>query len=145
MADSHRGEATIDERLSIDQALAELRAISAELGTLPDGDPSRHALLARRDELRDAARDAADLARDPAVLEYELHHLQRRLTDLDAELIGKSWPEKGNYRWINDPSAYSRAINREIEERNEEERAFLTTRIAQLEASLASDRKRSKG
>lgn len=147
MADSQRGEATIDEQLSIDEALEELRTISTELDRLPDGDARRASLLARRDRLRDAARHAADDTRDPAVLEWELDHLRRRLSELDGERIQKAWPEKGNYRWINDPSAYSRGINREIDDKTQEERAFLESRITQLEASLAeaNERRRSNG
>lgn len=127
--------------------MTELRAIAAALNELPDGDPGRERLLKRRDRIHDAARSTADGTRDPAILAYELVHLRRRLAELDGERIGESWPERGNRHWINDPSAYARGINRELDAKTEEERAFLEERIAQLEASLedANDRSRSNG
>jgi len=90
--------------------------------------------------LRKAAKYAANTSRQESILEYELNHLTKRLAELNGQLIGKSWPEKGNYRWINDPGAYSHQINRDIEEKQKPEREFLETRIAEVEASLAEAR-----
>jgi len=143
MADQGTGS-TADDDLTVDQALDELRAIARRLDALPAEDADRGGLLARRDELRLAAQSAADTSRAPDNLEAELHHLKRRLSEIDALLIDKAWPEKKDYRWINDPSAYSRHINETLIEKYEGEREFLQGRIAQLEDSL-NDRKRSNG
>jgi hypothetical protein len=144
MAEQGQPDGDADRALTVDQAVVELRQIVAALDGMPDGDPRRAALLARRDELRAAARLAADAIRSPEQLEYELGHLRRRLASLGRERIGPSWAEKDHLRWINDASAYSRAINERIEAENAEERAFLESRIAQLEASLPEARERNR-
>lgn len=123
--------------LTVDQALAELREIAAALEPLEPGDPSRAALESRRDELRLAARRAADGARNPVALERELASLEARLTGLEREKIKPAWIEHRN--WVNNPSAYSGHINKLLESATESDRQTIEVRIAELRERLFGD------
>ena len=122
--------------LSVDEALAEIVSLSGQIDALAPDDRRRATLEHQRDQLRAAAREAADASRSNAGLRHELESLRRRLSSIDERPIGKGWAEKGNYGWVNDPSAYSTEINRAIEGQDAEERALIVTRIAELEAAL---------
>lgn len=122
--------------------------INRSLEQLPGDDPSRRKLESRKEELQTAARLAADRSRDPAALALELTQLRSRLSDLDDRPIGKGWSEKGNYRWVNDPGAYSNVINRMIAEGDGPDRESVEQRIGELEAVLQdspSDRSSENG
>lgn len=122
--------------------------MNQKLGELAASDPARRALEERRTELRAAARLAADRARDPAALRREVEHLRTRLERIDDRPIGDAWTQKRNYRWINDPGAYSNVINRKIEEGDRPERDEIVRRIDELELVLqesGSDRSIEKG
>jgi hypothetical protein len=120
--------------LSIDQALAELQRIAERLAALPDGHPDRSQLLERRDALREAARAAADLSRNPVALRRELTLLEARLRELEKKKIKRSLMERR--RWVNDPSAYAHTINDRIDESSAEDRDTIEERIAVLRARL---------
>jgi hypothetical protein len=110
--------------------------INSRLEGLATNDPARRSLESRKEELQTAARLAADRARDPAALERELGQLCGRLDEIDERPIGKSWAQRGNYRWINDPGAYSNIINRKIAEGDAGEREAIAERIGELETAL---------
>lgn len=124
-------------RLSIDEALAAMRGVDERLASLGPDHPERKRLEARRAELQAAARRAADLGRTPEAVRAELDHFERRLSEIDGELIGKSWAEKGNYGWINDPGAYAHGINQELRRANQDTRDEVLLRIAELREVLA--------
>ena len=126
----------MNDDLSVDEALAEIVSLSGQIDALAPDDRRRATLEHQRDQLRAAAREAADASRSNAGLRHELESLRRRLSSIDERPIGKGWAEKGNYGWVNDPSAYSTEINRAIEGQDAEERALIVTRIAELEAAL---------
>jgi hypothetical protein len=131
-----RQERTIDRRITVDAALTELRDINSRLERLALDDPARRTLESRKEELQTAARLAADRARDPAALERELDQLRGRLDEIDERPIDRSWAQKGDYRWINDPGAYSNVINQKIAEGDAAEREAITERIGELETAL---------
>lgn len=110
--------------------------INSRLERLATDDPARRPLESRKEELQAAARLAADRARDPAALERELDQLRGRLDEIDERPIGRSWAQSGNYRWINDPGAYSNVINRKIVAGDAGEREAITERIDELETAL---------
>ncbi len=121
---------------SVDEALAEITAIIGRLDALGPGDPGRAGLVARRDELRKSARDASVASRSDDILRYERDQARRRIAELDSRPVKKSWVEKRNFRWINDPGAYSNRINQMIEDQDATERGQLERRIVEIDAKL---------
>lgn len=125
-----------DGDLTTDEALAAIGEVDERLGSIGPDHPDRPRLERRRAELQAGARRAADMGRTPAAIRAELDHLERRLAEIDGELIGKSWAERGNYGWINDPGAYAHGINQELQRSNEDIRDEVVTRISELRAVL---------
>lgn len=128
--------------LTLDQALAEIIALSAKIDALDPDHPKRISLEHQRDDLREDVREAADASRSVPVLLNELGTLQRRLAQIDDRPIDSGWAEKARYRgvrWINDPGAYSNRINEMIDAQDEYERSEVVTRIAEIEAVLKQD------
>ena len=126
----------MSDDLTLDQALAEIVALSAKIEALdPDG-PKRVALERQRQSLRVDVREAADASRSGPGLLNELGTLQRRLAQIDDRPIGKGWAEKGHYRWVNDPGAYSNRINEMIDDQDAYERETIVTRIAEIQEAL---------
>ena len=124
------------EDLTVDQALAEIIALSARIEALDPDDPKRVTLERQRQSLRTDVREAADASRSEAGLLNELGTLQRRLAQIDDRPIGKGWAEKGHYRWVNDPGAYSNRINDMLDAQDADERSIIVARIAEIEAVL---------
>ncbi len=122
--------------LTIDQALAEIIALSAKIQALNPDDPKRVALVSQREDLRIDVREAADASRSEPGLLNEFGTLQRRLAQIDDRPIGRGWAEKGHYRWMNDPGAYSNRINEMIDAQDADERATIVTRMVEIEAVL---------
>lgn len=118
----------------LDETLARLTAIRAELAAIGPEDPRRPALEAQRAEIQEEARLLADASRNPEYLALELRHLEARLADLERTQIKPSLVERR--RVINDPSAYSHAINRKIIEANRAEIETLERRIGELRQAL---------
>ena len=118
----------------IDQLLAELTELRTELDGIDAEDPRRVDLEARRAELQGRARILADSARNPEYLRLELENLETRLAAVEAAQIKPSLVE--GHRWINDPSAYARAINERIAENSGDEKATLRQRIGELRQAL---------
>ncbi len=52
-------------------------------------------------------------------------------------LIDRSWPERRDVPWLNDPAAYSRALNERLVRVHAPERERLVARIDELEELLA--------
>ena len=122
--------------LTVDEALAKIIALSAKIDALEPDDPQRVALERQHHELRTDVRKAADASRSEAGLRNELGTLKRRLAQIDDLPIGKGWAEKGRYRWVNDPGAYSGRINEMLEAHDADEREAIVTRIAEIEEAL---------
>jgi hypothetical protein len=118
----------------IDQILLELTELRHKLEAMDGDDPRRTSLEDRRADLQHRARILADTARNPDYLRMELDHLEKRLAKIQASQIKPSLVE--GHRWINDPSAYARSINRRIAESNDDEAAALTKRIGELRQAL---------
>ncbi len=130
--------APMEEPATIDELLTEIVKLTAGIEAADPGSTERERLEERRDSLRTLARTARDNARSDADLENELGTLLRRLAHIDDRPIDKGWTEKTNYRWFNDPGAYSSQINRKINEQDEDERADIVKRIAEIEAVLSA-------
>jgi hypothetical protein len=126
----------MSDELTVDQALAEIIALSARIDASDSDSPKRVTLERQREMLRVDIREAADATRSEPGLRNELGTLQRRLAQIDDRPIGKGWTEKGNYRWVNDPGAYSGKINQMLDAEDAYERAEIVTRIAEIEAAL---------
>ncbi len=131
--------ARMNEPATVDELLAEIVELTSAIDASVPDSPERKRLERRRESLRDLARAASDNARSDADLRNELGTLLRRLSEIDDRPIDKGWTEKTNYRWFNDPGAYSSQINRKITEQDEDERAAVVKRIGEIEAVL-SDR-----
>lgn len=129
----------MNDDLTIDEALAEIMGLSARIDAMETDDPERVALERRRHDLRADVQEAADAARSEPVLRNELGTLRRRLTQIDDRPIGKGWAEKGRYRWVNDPGAYSNRINEMLDAEDADEREAIVNRIAEIEAALAPE------
>ncbi len=126
----------MSDELTVDEALAGIIALSAKIDALGPDNPKRVDLERQRETLRVDIREAADAARPEPGLLNELGTLQRRLAQIDDRPIGKGWAEKGHYRWVNDPGAYSGRINEMLDAQNADEREAIVTRIAEIEAVL---------
>ena len=84
-----------------------------------------------------ASRSEASVAsRSDDILRYERDQARRRIAELDSTPVKKSWVEKRNFRWINDPGAYSNRINQMIAEQNATEREQLERQIVEIDAKL---------
>lgn len=118
----------------IDQLLAELTELRKNLDEIDADDPRRTELEDRRGELQRRARFLADAARNPEYLRLELDNLEKQLVAVETTQIKPSLVE--GHRWINDPSAYSRAINDRIAENTEDKKAALLQRITELRQAL---------
>ncbi len=112
--------------------LEELTACRTELAEDPS--PERRAALTRRIEA--LRRRLADIGRHPDSLRREAEAARRRVAEIDAMLIGGSWPERSRLPWLNDPDAYAADINRRIHAEYAAERERLVTRIGEIEALL---------
>ncbi len=128
-----------DKTISVDEALAEITQIIDRLNAMGANAPGRARLVARRDELRRAARDAAVASRSDDALRYERDQARRRLDELDETLIKPSWAERQPSKWVNDPGAYAHRINEMLEAQTEAEREELLRRIAEIDAQLGND------
>lgn len=121
--------------MTIDEALREIEAIRLRLEHLPADAVERRELEQRRAQLRAAARQAADEARDPSYLRLELEHLERRLAALEHRKIKiPRW--QAAIKWMNDPAASINAINRRLEDADATDRAALSARIEELRLVL---------
>lgn len=132
----YAGGVSDDRTLSVDEALAEITAITDRLDSMGPGDPGRTKLIGRRDELRRSAREASAASRSEDTLRYELDQAQRTLTEIDARVTKRSKSEKRPFRWINDPDSYSNRIDQMLRDQDEEERDQLERRIDEIEEQL---------
>lgn len=116
----------------IDELLARILGISADLRTLPEDDGRRTTMIADRDILRAEARSLANAHRHPLSVENEITMLQDRLDEIDGLFIGKGFAEKRRAKGFSDPGAYSATINRALLEHHEAEIAEIKERIDEL-------------
>ncbi len=129
-------ETVSDEPLSVDEALAEIAEIIDRLDAMGPGDPGRAELIARRDELRQSAREASVASRSEDILRYEREQARRRLEELDARSAERTKAEKSPMRWIIDPGSEVNRINQMLKERDAAEREELERRIHEIEIQL---------
>jgi len=134
----------MNEPTTVDELLAQIIAITAQIEAADPDTAHYERLQDRREELRTAAQRAGDAARSDAGLLNELGTLERRLEEIDDRPIGKSFMEKTNYRYYNDPGAYSSQINRMINQQDETERESITQRIAEIKLEI-KDRSTGEG
>jgi hypothetical protein len=80
--------------VTVDQALAEIIALSAKIESLDSDNPERIALERQREGPRIDVREAADASRSVRGLLNELGTLQRRLTQIDDRPIGRGWQRR---------------------------------------------------
>lgn len=125
-----------DETLSADEALAEINSIIDRLDAIGPGDPGRADLIARRDQLRKSARDAAIASRSTDTLRYERDQAQRRLAEIDARNAKKVKAEKRVLSWIIDPGSEANRIDRMLQEKDAVERDDLERRIVEIQVEL---------
>lgn len=125
-----------DETLSADEALAEINSIIDRLDAMGPGDPGRTNLIARRDQLRRSAREAAVASRSTDTLRYERDQARRRLAEIDSRNAKKVKAEKRVLSWIIDPGSEANRIDRMLQEKDEAEREELERRIEQIEIEL---------
>lgn len=125
-----------DETLSTDEALAEIHSIIDRLDAMGPGDPGRTDLIARRDQLRRSAREAAVASRSTDTLLYERDQAQRRLAEIDARGARKLKAEKRVLSWIIDPGSEANRIDRMLQEQDAAERDELERRIVEIEVQL---------
>lgn len=122
-----------------EDALAELTQIRLALDSAPADAPDRAALEDRRDELRRAARDAADATRNAEALAAELAHLERRLATMDNERISvPAWQisMSPGGKLSNDPAAYASKLNEALEAATATDRAHIEERISRLKRAI---------
>jgi len=125
-----------DETLSTDEALAEINSIIDRLDAMGPGDPGRADLIARRDQLRRSARQAAVASRSTDTLLYERDQARRRLVEIDSRNAKKVKAEKRVLSWIIDPGSEANRIDRMLQEKDEAEREDLERRIEEIQIEL---------
>jgi hypothetical protein len=119
---------------TIDELLAEIRALSAEIDSLDPDDPKHRKLDARREELRAAARHAADATRHPKAVATQIEALEARLVEIESLLIKQGFTERRVGKAIQDPSAYSHNINKAIAADHADEVRSINEQLARLRA-----------
>jgi hypothetical protein len=126
--------------ISPEQVLEELLEIRRRLDRLAPDAPQRADLQTRRTDLRGAAQEAADAARNPDNLRAELEHLEQRLAGFEGEKINvPAWQMAmtSGGRWsINDPAAYASKLNEALDAATELDRNAIEDRINQLRTTL---------
>lgn len=120
---------------NIDDLLAEIRTLAHQLedGSLTAKDRAR--LERRRDELRDRARDLSLSGRHPQSVELQIESLEKRKAEIEALFIKKGWSEKRLGRTIQDPSAYSHNINKQLTEKYGPELADIDEQLELLRSA----------
>jgi hypothetical protein len=121
--------------ISIDEALAYARELTARIRNLPEEDPSRSELEAELDDYRAEIRLARDRGRSLESLRRDLHHIDERMADLRRQRI--SAPFATPTFTVSDPEAYSVPINRAIDANNADTLASLEQRKRELETAIS--------
>jgi hypothetical protein len=121
--------------ISIDEALAYARELTARIRDLPAGDPSRSELEAELDDYRAEIRLATDRGRSLGALRRDLRHIDERMSDMQRQRI--SAPFATPTFSVSDPEAYSVPINRAIDANNADTLTSLEQRKRELETAIA--------
>jgi hypothetical protein len=120
---------------TIDDIYTALLSLSDQIESLSSTDPKRTQLEAQRDQLRIEAASLAISGRHPRSIELEIEAIEQRLGRIDALLITEGYTEKRGGKNLQDPSAYSGAINRLLAEQHADEVKSLTKRLQELRPS----------
>jgi hypothetical protein len=120
---------------TIDDIYTALVSLSDQIDSLSSTDPKRTQLQAQRDQLRIEAASLTISGRHPRSIELEIEAIEQRLDQIDALLITEGYAEKRGGKNLQDPSAYSGAINRLLAEQHADEVKSLTKRLEELRPS----------
>jgi hypothetical protein len=120
---------------TIDDIYTALVSLSDQIDSLSSTDPKRTQLQAQRDQLRIEAASLTISGRHPRSIELEIEAIEQRLDQIDALLITEGYAEKRGGKNLQDPSAYSGAINRLLTEQHADEVKSLTKRLEELRPS----------
>lgn len=122
----------------IDELLAELRAINKRLEDQTATEAERSKLAERKETIRAQAKNLSLVGRHPASVELQIESLERRKAEIESLFIKKGWSEKRLGRTIQDPSAYSHNINKQLEEKYASELADIDEQLAILTTAPSS-------
>lgn len=123
---------TSDATSDIDALVGEIHSLSNRIDGLPEDDPTRRALIDERTALRGRAADMRDELRHPVSVLAEIAMLEDRLDAIDALKISEGYNEKYLNHTVQDPGAYSHAINRLLDEQHAAEIDEITHRLTHL-------------
>jgi hypothetical protein len=116
----------------IDELLGELRAINTRIEDPSATDAERSKLKARKKVIRAQAKKLSLVGRHPASIDLQIASLERRRQEIEALFIKKGWSEKRLGRTIQDPSAYSHNINKELADKYGTELAHIDEQLSVL-------------
>lgn len=100
-----------------DAILTEVKELSERVAAENLTSKERKRLEQRREELRTSARDHALSSRHPDAVRRQIEALEQRHAQIMNQLIKPGSPEKHLGKTIQDPAAYRRNINAELEKR----------------------------
>ncbi len=119
----------------IDELFSHIKQLSAAISDLPDN-PERRSLERQRQQLRGEAAAISLKGRHPVSVDQEIKAIIARLETIDSMLITQGYQERRSGKNIQDPGAYSAAINRRINKQHADEVTALTERLDLLRSSL---------
>jgi len=117
---------------TIDELYERMLRVTTDIDRLPRDHPNRKRLENERDEMRASAAEIYAAGRNPVSVEREIESLQRRLHEIESMQITEGYQERRGGKNLQDPGAYSSAINRLLEQQHEQEVTTLSDRIAYL-------------
>ena len=119
---------------TIDELLADIKAVSARIDALDADDPKRERLEAQRSALRETAQHIADATRHPDAIVRHIEALETRLREIERLIIKQGYMEKTVGPRIQDPGAYSHNINKAIAEDHADEVRAINDQLTRLRA-----------
>lgn len=122
----------------IDELLAEIVSISAEISRLGPESADAARLTERKQELRSQAQEIADAGRHPDSVSNQIASLEQRLAEINGLLITEGFSERRQGKTIQDPGAYSHNINKAIEADHSAEVESINAQLVRLRA-IGSD------
>ncbi len=123
-----------------DAILAEVRRLSHRLESEDLTTKQRTQLEERRDELRATARQHALTTRHPEAVDRQIEALEQRHAKIMDQLIKPGSPEKHLGKTIQDPAAYRRNINAELEKRWGPELDEIERQLTELRSYASEER-----
>lgn len=123
----------------VDDIFAQIRSLAEQLDRLPPTDPNRARLEADRDQLRQRASVLADSGRHPSSVERQIEALESRQAEIEQMFIKQGYSERSTTKKIQDPSAYSRNINRLLHDEYGAELSSIKEQLDRLRRISFSD------